>query len=188
MPYPSQVDKETIIKTAYTIIEQEGVEHLSLARLASVLGIKSPSLYRYVPNKAALLQAVNLLTIQDLFRAYHAVLQKIDANPQKQLLAVLHAHRGYAHANPRTYIMAFTTTVPEQQPDERLAEQLVLPIQDLMAAIVGPEQSLLALRGALALIHGFVMLELQGQFRRGGDLTEAFEASIEAFLKGWASA
>jgi hypothetical protein len=61
----------------------------------------------------------------------------------------------------------------------------VLPIQELMTAIVGSKESLSALRGTLSIIHGFVMLELKGQFKRGGDLTEAFEASIEAYLSGW---
>ncbi len=29
------------------------------------------------------------------------------------------------------------------------------------------------------------MLELNGQFRRGGDLGAAFEAAIAAYLAGW---
>jgi hypothetical protein len=56
-----------------------------------------------------------------------------------------------------------------------------------MAAISGVEDSLAALRGALALLHGFVMLELKDQFRRGGDLGETFEKVIEAYVAGWQS-
>jgi hypothetical protein len=43
----------------------------------------------------------------------------------------------------------------------------------------------LALRGALALVHGYVMLELKNQFQHGGDLRLAFEASVRAYLRGW---
>ncbi len=42
------------------------------------------------------------------------------------------------------------------------------------------------LRGAWALIHGFIMFELSGQFRRGGDLESAFIESVQAYLDGWA--
>ena len=185
MPYPAQTDRETIIQTARALIERDGVERLSLAQLAAALGIKPPSLYRHVPGKTALLQAVNWLTFKDLFQAYDEALQAAGAEPKARLLAILRAHRAFAHANPETYILAFTTTAPEQRADERALEQLALPIQEVMAHISGPEQSLPALRGALALVHGFVMLELKEQFRRGGDLTAAFERVIEAYLAGW---
>lgn len=185
MPYPAQTDRESIIKVAREMIEQEGVEQLSLARLASTLGIKAPSLYRHIPNKAALLQAVIVFTFQQLFQAYDVAIVTSDSNPKDRLLAILRAHRAFAHANPESYVLAFTTTLPEQRADEKLLEQLVLPIQKVMAVISGEEQSLVALRGALAIAHGFVMLELKDQFRRGGDLTEAFETSVGAYLAGW---
>jgi len=185
MPYPAQTDRNTIIQTARTLIEREGVEQLSLARLATELGIKAPSLYRYIPNKAALLQAVNLLTYRQLFIAYETALQVAGDDPQDRMLAIFRAHRAFAHANPETYVLAYTTTVPEQRADERVLEQMALLIQELMSAISGPERSLAALRGALALVHGFVMLELKDQLKRGGDLTQAFEESIAAYVAGW---
>jgi hypothetical protein len=64
-------------------------------------------------------------------------------------------------------------------------EEMAIPIQRVMAEISGEEGSLTALRGLWALIHGFLLLEISGQFRRGGDLTEAFMQSVEAYLDGW---
>ena len=57
-PYPAQTDRESIVETARMLIERDGMDALSLALLASELGIKPPSLYRHVSSKAALLQAV----------------------------------------------------------------------------------------------------------------------------------
>lgn len=181
MPYPAQTDYETIIETARDLIERKGAGSLSLAQLASTLGIKPPSLYRYVTSKTALLQAVISLTFQRLFEAYDTALAAAGDEPGTRLLAILRAHRAFAHANPETYMLAFTSPAP----DERALEQMALSIQDIMAAVTGPERSLPALRGALALVHGFVMLELNQQLRRGGDLNEAFEAAIVAYLAGW---
>jgi AcrR family transcriptional regulator len=185
MPYPARTDRETIIDTARVLIEREGAESLSLARLAYTLGIKPPSLYRHVASKTALLQAVISHTFERLFEAYEMALPAAGDEPRARLLAILRAHRAFALANPETYVLAFTTTVPEQRADERALEQMALPIQDIMAALTGPEDSLPALRGALALVHGFAMLELKQQLRRGGDLAEAFEAAIAAYLAGW---
>ena len=58
-------------------------------------------------------------------------------------------------------------------------------VQEIMARISGAENSLAALRGSLALTHGFITLELNGQFRRGGDLSETFDQIIRAYLAGW---
>ncbi|MCA9902121.1 MAG: helix-turn-helix transcriptional regulator, partial [Anaerolineales bacterium] len=60
MPYPSQVNRETIVAQAWQLIEAEGADNLSLSKLAEQLGIKAPSLYRHVGSKAGLLQAINL--------------------------------------------------------------------------------------------------------------------------------
>ena len=54
-----------------------------------------------------------------------------------------------------------------------------------MAEISGQAHSLTALRGIWALIHGFILFELTGQLRRGGDLEAAFVQSVEAYLNGW---
>jgi AcrR family transcriptional regulator len=185
MPYPAQTDRAAIVQTARDLIETEGAEQVSLARLAAALGIKAPSLYRHVPSKAALLLAVNELTLAELFAAYAAARAAAGSEPRAQLLALARAHRAFAHAHPAAYGLAFTTTAPEQRPDAGRLEQSAIPLQELMAAVSGPEQSLPALRGALALIHGFVMLELKAQFQRGGDLDAAFDAAFNAYLDGW---
>jgi AcrR family transcriptional regulator len=184
-PYPPQTDREKIIDTAGAIIESEGVENLSLANLASVFGIKAPSLYRYVRSKNDLLKAVIERTFRKLFEAYQVTLQNAGATPEEQLLALFRAHRDFAHANPNAYILAYTTTTPELRGDPAELEAQAIVVQKIMAQISGNEQSLSALRGALALVHGFVMLELKDQLQRGGDLNEAFDASINAYLRGW---
>lgn len=185
MPYPAQTDSVAIVHTARLLIEQNGIEQLSLAHLAATLGVKAPSLYRYVPSKAALIRAVNVLTIEQLLAAYEAALLTVGSDPQAQLRAMLQAHRAFAHANPKTYMLAFTTVDPAQRMEANIATRMVLPIQAIMAAITGEANSLAALRGALALAHGFVMLELNNQLQRGGDLAAAFDAAFHAYIIGW---
>src|SRR5215475_9638146 len=185
-PYPAQVDSEKIASKAREMIEAEGIDQLSLARLAAELGIKAPSLYRHVASKAELLRAVNTLTSQELVAAL-LVDDHGPTSPRERLQHVALAYREFAHRYPVTYRLAFSNTVPESQPDASLLEALALPVQDSWAAVFGPENSLAALRGAWALIHGFVTLELDGQFQRGGDLNATFDLVIDAYIAGWES-
>ncbi len=187
MPYPAQTDYETIVQTALLLIEREGSEQLSLTLIAAALGIKPPSLYRYIPSKDALLRAVNARSFEQLNAAYGAALADTEQLPQAQLRAICRAHRAFAHAHPRAYTLAMTTRADQQRPDQHSLEQIALPIQALMAELAGAEQALVALRGLFALIHGFVMLELHDQLRRGGDLEATFEAVVEAYVAGWSA-
>ncbi len=49
-----------------------------------------------------------------------------------------------------------------------------------------PEAAPHALRGLWALMHGFVTLELAGQFRRTEtSVQEAWQRALEVYLDGW---
>jgi hypothetical protein len=95
------------------------------------------------------------------------------------------SYRKYALAHPRTYSLAFGALEAEMQIDPATAEGLVLPLQAAFVEYVGQDRSLDALRGYWALLHGFTSLEINGQFRRGGDLNVVFERSVRAYIAGW---
>jgi AcrR family transcriptional regulator len=186
MPYPSQVTLEQIMAAAADLIEAHGVEHVTLAAVADRLSVKTPSLYRYVDGRIDLLRHVNLSFLQGLFDALEgAVATAGTGDAPRAMLAVMLAYRAYAHAHPQQYLMSFAHRVDELRPDEDLLVRLVLPLQGQMAEIAEPARSLAALRGLLAYVHGFVMLELTDQLRRGGDLSADFKAGAQAVLTGW---
>ncbi|MGJ3241213.1 MAG: TetR/AcrR family transcriptional regulator [Anaerolineae bacterium] len=183
MPYPSKVNYEDIVNQAWDLVESEGFEQLSLAHLAESLGVRASSLYRYVKNKAELVQAVNEQTHHKLFTALNAVPVHDDA--LTHIMGIAQAYRAFAHAHPTTYTLSFVTVEPEQRPAADMQERDVLPLQGVMARLCGEDNSLTALRGLFALIHGFAMLEIHDQLRRGGDLDDVFHQVLEVYLRGW---
>lgn len=185
MPYPAQVQAVELIEKARERIESEGLDRLTLASLAATFGIAAPSLYHHFKNKTALLVAVNERTGALLVEHVQASIAHTD-DPRERISAMLHAYRAFALANPATYGLAFTNTIPGLQLDPAFAEALALPLQATVAGLVGAEAALPALRGGWALVHGFVMLELSGQFRRGGDLDVAFAHAVAAYIRGLA--
>jgi AcrR family transcriptional regulator len=184
MPYPSQIDRDQVIQQASNMIAGDGVDNLSLHKLAAVLGVKAPSLYRYVKNKTELIREANLATLAEMFAMMDEAAVTSSGEPEEKLLAILLAYRAFAHANPRRYLLVYHEN-DDYRSDEDLLVQMVLPVQEIMADLTGEAHSLTALRGALALVHGFVLLEINNQLRRGGDLDEAFRESVQAYLRGW---
>lgn len=185
MPYPSQVTQAQIVETARQLIEANGVEYLSVHALAEALKIKAPSLYNHIQSKNALLKAVNTRTTAELFIAIQTTLEFAPPDPMEQLLEVSKAYRVFALEQPHNYTLAMNNTQDELRPDESYLLQLALPLQALIAQICGDENSLSALRGIFALLHGFAMLEITNQLRRGGDVRNAFLLSVQAYLRGW---
>lgn len=53
-----RLTKEVLFETALRIVDTEGLEALTMRRLASELGVEAASLYHHVPNKDALLDGV----------------------------------------------------------------------------------------------------------------------------------
>ncbi len=182
MPYPAQIDRDTLIETARQLVEQHGIEQVSLRLVAETLGIKAPSLYHHVSSKNDLLRAVNEVTQKRLFAMLYTAMHDGDGATAR-LLAVCHAYRAFAHQNPVTYTLVYTPQL-DLHPPAAEQEKAVLPLQALMAELAGEANSLTALRGLLALLHGWVTLELAGQFRRGGDLDVAFAEAIRAYVAG----
>ncbi len=184
MPYPSQITHEQILEATERLIEEKGVEFATLNDVATSLGVKTPSLYRYVDSRTELLKEVNLRFLNGLFDAMSAASESQLASTER-MLAVMGAYRRYAHDHPGLYLMSFAYMVDELRPGEDFLVRLVLPLQWAMVDIAGPERSLGALRSVLAFVHGFVMLELTNQLRRGGDLGTDFVDGARALLAGW---
>lgn len=184
MPYPSQINRDSIIETAREMIEAEGVDKLSLRSLAEALGVKAPSLYRYVKNKTALLRAINERTTREMIaQLYEAADERLPA--RERLIALALAFRQFVHENPACYMLSSNTPPDETRPDADEREELVIPLQTIFSEITGEDDSLAAIRGAYAFMHGWVILEVMQQFERGGDLEANFERAFRAYIAGW---
>ncbi len=183
MPYPAQISHEMVLETACRLLESEGAENLSLSKLAAEMGVKAPSLYRYFGGKNELLKAINTRTMEQLVGVMQSAIR--EQSSQEQVLEMARAYREFARQSPSAYMLALGNLSEEMRPDPSHLEALALPLQAVMAKIGGEESALPMLRGAWALIHGFVMLEINQSFRRGGSLDDAFEQAVTAYVRGW---
>jgi len=57
-PEPLSARGKAIVAAARELLEEEGLEALSMRRLAERLGIRAPSIYKHLPDKRALENAV----------------------------------------------------------------------------------------------------------------------------------
>jgi AcrR family transcriptional regulator len=131
---------------AFTLIDSDGVQGLSLTAIAKAMGMSGPALYRYFASREALLAHLVTAAYGQLADALdEAAAGAVRRRPEARLRAVVAAYRDWALAHPRRYGMLFGDRPGEvRDTDEALAtinrgmEVLVAAVVDLEGAGAAP--------------------------------------------------
>ena len=182
MVYTKKIDGETLVVTASDLLEHEGIESLSMRRVAKELGVRASSLYHHFPDKSALLRAVAEQGLRQLAEVLEQARERAGPVPQQQIRALAIAYREWALAHPRLYLLLFGGTPVEERPSP-IGQAVSAPMLAAATQLVGEQKAVAATQAAWALVHGFVTLELAGQMRLGVPL-EGLLLGIEAFVQG----
>ena len=163
-----------IADAARALLDSEGPQALTMRRIAGALGIRAPSLYKHVPDKAALEALVIAAGFAELADALAAAAADEAANAGK-LAAIARAYRAYAVAHPHLYRLM------NYQPLRRdlLSAGLEARAAQPLAEAAGYDEA--RARAMWAFAHGMVSLEVDGRFPPQADLDEAWRAGLAAF-------
>ncbi len=181
-PAPARTSREAIVSAARQILEEDGLDAVVMSRVAERVGVRGPSLYKHVANRAALIRAVAEGVTADLGRALSLAVSTGD--PRADITAAAHAYRAFVRANPNGYGLLFARLAPGLQPDEERLAEVARPLIEAMATLVGEGRALTAARTFVAWAHGFLSMELAGAFRLGGELDAAYADGIRSILVG----
>jgi AcrR family transcriptional regulator len=176
MPAPARTSLQQIVDAGLAVVEEEGMPALTMAIVAQRVGIKSPSLYKHVRNRAQLVRLVATHAVAELTSELDAVSQQGDA--EAQLRAIAHALRDFARRRPALYSLLFTPLPDESRPDAEVLTRASAAVLRVTEQLAGSEQALEAARTVTAWAHGFIDMELSGAFRLGGDVDAAYEFGI----------
>jgi AcrR family transcriptional regulator len=181
-PAPARTSTDAIVAAARRILEADGLPAVTMRSVAEAVGVKGPSLYKRVPDRAALLRAVSDSVVADLT---HTIAQATETNdPRADLCAVAIEYRGFVGRNPNGYRLLFADLPTGANADPAALAGLGQPIVRAMGRLVGESMALEGARTMVAWAHGFLTMELAGAFRLGGDLDAAYAFGIESILVG----
>jgi AcrR family transcriptional regulator len=183
MPRRPGLDRAGVGRAAAVMADERGLAGLSLADLASHLGVRPPSLYNHIPSMAALQRDLAVLGLRELCArlARAAVGKAGDA----AVIALAEAYRAFARERPGLYAAA--QQVPASGDEEWGAEATeVVGIVGASLESYGlhGDDAIHAIRAIRSLLHGFVTLEVQGGFGIPLDLDESFHRLLGIFIAG----
>jgi AcrR family transcriptional regulator len=163
---PLGARQREIVGVARDLLRREGVEALTLGRVAQALGIKPPSLYKHFPSKRAL----EAVLIAEGMGMWAEALEGAGATLPEMAIA----YRRFAHEHPQLYRLMTDRPLPRDLLPEGLEARAAAP---LVRAAADPDLA----RAVWAFAHGMVVLELAGRFPPDADLGPAWTKAIEAF-------
>ena len=181
-PAPSRTSVDAIVAAARRILETDGLAAVTMRGVAEAVGVQGPSLYKRVPDRAALIKAVAEGVVADLAGTLARATETGD--PHTDLRAVADAYRDFVHRNANGYRLLFADLPAGAGPDPAELAALADPIVRAIGALVGESTALEGARTFVAWAHGFVTMELAGAFRLGGDLDAAYAFGVESILAG----
>src|SRR6476646_3687980 len=92
-PAPSRTSVDAIVAAARLILETDGLTAVTMRSVAEAVGVRGPSLYKRVPDRAALVRAVADGVIDDLARTMSRAVETGEPGPD--VTAAVDAFRGF---------------------------------------------------------------------------------------------
>jgi AcrR family transcriptional regulator len=175
-----------VIDQAAAIANADGLEAVTLARLAGALGVRSPSLYKHVAGLTAIRRA---LAVRGLDEASARLERATVGKARDQaLFALAHAYWRFAREQPGLYAASVVAPRPGENDVAVAGERLMGTVLAVLSGYgIAGTDALHAARGLRAIVHGFVSLDLAGAFRLKLDLAESFDRLLAAFARDLAT-
>ena len=165
--------EEEIIATALAMVRAEGAANLSLRRVAEQMEYSSAALYRYFPDKAALVAELCRRGFAELASRLEAV--PTDRTATERLLALGEAYLRFAADEPHLYTLMFVDVLPGQGaaagptvPEHFLGDRAFAALHRAVANCAAsgdlaltPELVMPATLSAWARVHGYAMLRMR---------------------------
>jgi AcrR family transcriptional regulator len=153
----ARLSKELVLAKALELVDAEGLDALTMRRLGQELGRDPMSLYRYAENRAALLDGVSELVLNEL--PIHAG----DPDWKAQLRHIAHNLRLLALRHPN--VVPLLVTRPLSTPLGLRPLGTLRPLEQILSLLVGagfePADALHVYRAYYGFLYGHILNELQ---------------------------
>jgi AcrR family transcriptional regulator len=155
------LDRDRIVAAAVRFIDESGLPGLSMRRLGAVLGVEAMSLYRYVPGRENLLDAVVDSIIEEM-RQDEDVLDAPTDGWQDFLQRLAHGVRRVALAHPKAFplVASRPPEAPWLRPPLRSLTWVEAFLDGLSSEGFSDEAAVAAYRAFTSFLLGHLLLEV----------------------------
>jgi AcrR family transcriptional regulator len=167
------LDEGRIVEAAVRFIDEHGLRELTMRRLGSYLGVEAMALYRYVPGREALLDAVVESVVDELYRDPDVLLES-PAGWVDYLQRLAHGLRRIALAHPEVFPLVATrpAAAPWVRPPLRSLRGIESLLRVMTAAGFSDEHAAAVYRAFSSFLLGHLLLEVSAMGVETGPVEE----------------
>lgn len=177
------LNKQTVIKAAAKIAEDEGYEQITLSSVAKKLQIKTPSLYNHIENLMDL--KIALACYGTRMFAETLAEPAIGKSGDEALYAIAAAYIGFVRRHPGLYEAITRVPDPTDSEFEKEGEKILKLLWKVLEAYhLDHEEAIHAVRGLRSIVHGFSSLELNHGFNMEISKEKSLRWMLEAYVTG----
>ena len=181
-PARARTSHQAIIAEARGLLEEGGLDAVTMQAVAGRVGVRAPSLYKRFAGRSALIGAIAQDVVVELDASIAPATRTADPAEAVQIAA--NQYRAFAHRSPGAYQLLFSRLLPDARPTAESNAAGAAGVLLIAERLVGAEHALEAARLFTAFVHGFVSMELAGALRLGGDVDAAFSYSLDTIVAG----
>lgn len=163
------------------MVDDLGIERLTLAALAERLGVRQPSLYKHIDGVAGLRRAIALRAASEMTETLGRA--AVGRSRGDAITAMADAHREWALAHPGRYEAAQATPEPGDTEHETVVADFLQMYTDVLSGFgLAGDDAIDAIRCLRSALHGFVSLEAAGRFAMPLDIDRSFHRLVGALI------
>jgi AcrR family transcriptional regulator len=169
-----------VVDAALELVDEQGVEGLTLAAVAARTGVATPSLYKHVASLADLRGHVGVRLLEDMADRFTRAVLGLAGDDA--VAALMHAYRAYVNEHPKRY--AAMPMDPLHDELQRAAGMKLMEIQLATLRGYGIEGSaaIHATRRLRVIVHGFASIESSGGFGLPEGLDDTYDQLVRMYL------
>ena len=179
-----ELDRGRLVAASFAVLEQEGLDGLSMRRLAAELGVQAPAIYWHVDDKAALMG----IMARDIYEAAYAAVP--ETRDWRAWLTYFGSalRQSFARHRDGARLCAMATPTPHADP-EKHAGKISAPL----IALGLDQPSALSFQAAvISYALGWAMFEANGPMHdfldRMMPFGDNFRIGLEAMVSGFSPA
>jgi AcrR family transcriptional regulator len=163
--------KNALIKAGAEILSKEGVNSLSLRKVAGKAGVSHAAPYAHFPDKQTLIAAISTEGYRMLYERLDAAVQRYHADPLRQLVEAAWAYVSFAINDPDHFKVTFSGIIEMEKDYPAFVEMsqktfgLVVQIIEACqsAGILKPGPPDVMAVSVWSLVHGIASLRIEDQ-------------------------
>lgn len=180
------ISRDMLVQLAAELADREGLAAITLARLASLSDVQTPTVSYHVGSLQQLLSDIALLAVEELTATLQVA--RADATGKEAVREMYRAYRAFIHRHPGRYAASVETPDPEDPRRLAAAGRLARQLNSVFEQIgLHGEDAARAARLLRSAVHGYATLELNAMWQTSLDDDASFDWLLQVIIQGLTS-